>query len=271
MTYEPLKKLSLEDVAINTTKKLIIAIRKVDHEKGNEVSVATFRKVDDAMQDIMSDFQSYLGTTDGDKASHWFDDCQIRPLIECSRHENIHEQLDNARHLLGADGGIVEISSELKVWLDHLVRYGNSCYDSLDDYACGHSTICMDQDKHPFPSHQKLLEMNLGLVPVQDEDNGNFVGLIYTLPDARGEEYGKWVFVPASRKVLGKTSGKPTKLEDGTWETDKDGRIIYRNPETFERYEDVIEVTKYGNDGAIGFDIPIGQFRSFFYEIAQLN
>ena len=75
MTYEPLKKLSLEDVAINTTKKLIIAIRKVDHEKGNEVSVATFRKVDDAMQDIMSDFQSYLGTTDGDKASHWFDDC----------------------------------------------------------------------------------------------------------------------------------------------------------------------------------------------------
>ena len=267
MSYIPLKKLSLEDVVLDTTRLLVVAIQKVDDVKGDEVSDETYRKVHDAIFNIIGDFQSYLGTTDGDKATHWFSDHQICPLVQCSRHDNIHDQLNDARHLMGTDGVYVQISSALKKWLDHLVDYGNSCYGSLDDYSCGHSVFYMDQNKHPFPEHRKLLEMNLGLVATPDDDDGNY---IYTLPDARGEEYGKWVFVPASRMVLGRTLGKATKLEDGTYEKDEDGKIIYKDPETFERYEDVVEVTKYRDDGAIGFDIPLGQFRSFFYEIANL-
>lgn len=278
MSYIPLKKLSLEDVVLDTTRLLVVAIQKVDDVKGDEVSDTTFNKVHDAIFNIIGDFQAYLGTTDGDKATHWFSDTQICPLVQCSRHDNIHDQLNDARHLLGTDGVYVQISSALKTWLDHLVNYGNSCYDSLDNYTCGNSCFFMHDNNHPFPEHRRLLEMNLGLVAVPralppflplppDDEDSNYM---YTLPDARGDEYGRWVFVPASRMDLGRTLGKPTKLEDGTYEKDEDGKIIYKNPETFERFVDVVEVTKYRDDGAIGFDIPLGQFRSFFYEIANL-
>ena len=147
----------------------------------------------DVINDYIAEFQYYLGTTCGDKATHWFSFPYDEHLLEAHKDPNADDKLDDA--LIMGNDAILEGECGLFKWVNNLIAYGESCFGDPKYLASSFHPNHLDFHGEKI---RLLMEERLGLVakhfPEWATWNRDDQGWVYTAIDARGYEYGEWWF-----------------------------------------------------------------------------
>lgn len=189
--YEPYPKMTLQTKAIKITRAMLKELAHVRDAQSRDLSASECM---DVVNDYIAEFQYYLGSTCGDKATHWFSFPYDEHLLEAHKDPKADDKLDDA--LIMGNDAILEGECGLYKWVNNLIAYGESCYG--DPQYLAHT---FDPCTIPYEKRQMrlLMEERLGLEAERvpdwaswaDKDNQ---GWVYKAIDPRGLEYGAWWF-----------------------------------------------------------------------------
>ena len=256
--YVPYKKMALQSKAIKITRQML---RELAHVSASQARDLDPRECIDIVNELIMEFQYYLGERCGDKATHWFGFPHHHWLHEAHKDPKADDKLDDAL-IMGSDA-ILNGECGLFKWVNNLIAYGESCYGDSQYLP---STFDPNTLEYPHNKMRLLMEENLGMVARPTDE-----GWVYEVEDSRGEEYGKWWFAINVESHERFSQGKPIVLEDGSYKKDKWGKIVYSEFTKFEQTEEIIEVTKFfgENDKYFRVSVPFGEFETFFREMVK--
>lgn len=255
--YVPHKKMPLQSKAIKITRQML---RELAHVSASQVRDLSSQECMDVINDLILDFQYYLGETCGDKATRWFGYPVDGWILEAHKDPKADDKLDDA--LIMGNDAILEGECGLFKWVNNLIAYGASCHGDSQYLP---TTFDPEALEYPHNKMRLLMEENLGLVAQPCAWDG-VEDWVYKLEDGRGEEYGNWWFAIKTESHERFSQGKPIKLEDGSYKKDKWGKIVYSEFTKFELDVETIEVTKWfeESDQYFRFSVPFGEFETFF-------
>ena len=195
--YEPYSKMTLQTKAIKLTRKML---RHLDYVSSSQARDLSAEECMDVINDYIAEFQYYLGTTCGDKATHWFSFPYDEHLLEAHKDPNADDKLDDA--LIMGNDAILEGECGLFKWVNNLIAYGESCFGDPKYLASSFHPNHLDFHGEKI---RLLMEERLGLVakhfPEWATWNRDDQGWVYTAIDARGAEYGEWWFSIGSEYI----------------------------------------------------------------------
>lgn len=254
--YVPYKKMPLQSKAIKITRKMLRELALVSASQARDLSS---EECMDIVNDIILEFQYYLGETCGDKASRWFGYPVDGYLLEAHKDPKADDKLDDA--LISGRPAILEGNCGVFKWVNTLVNYGLSCHGDSQYLPTSFDPNALE---YPYRKIRLLMEEHLGMVARPTDE-----GWVYEVDDSRGEEYGKWWFAIKTWTHERFSQGKPIKLEDGSYKKDEYGKIVYSEFTKFEQTEETIEVTKWfgEDDRYFTFSVPFGEFETFFKQM----
>ena len=154
--YVPYKKMPLQSKAIKITRQML---RELAHVSASQVRDLSSQECMDVINDLILDFQYYLGETCGDKATRWFGYPVDGWILEAHKDPKADDKLDDA--LIMGNDAILEGECGLFKWVNNLIAYGASCHGDSQYLP---TTFDPEALEYPHNKMRLLMEENLGLV-----------------------------------------------------------------------------------------------------------